>query len=316
MRIGLIDMDNTGNFPNLALMKISAAHKRAGDSVEWYMPFNDRYDKVYVSKVFSFSPDYDEVINADQVVYGGTGYQIKLINGKEVFSADAWGKKHFSRELPEDWDRIYPDYSLYPRLTYDTAYGFLTRGCPRGCSFCHVAAKEGTRVFQVGELRDFWGGQRNIVLCDPNILAFSKWDKLLIDLIKSKSWINFNQGLDARLMTEGKALLLSKVKMKEVHFAWDRMNDRDKVLRGLELYASYATRKPHGAFGTVYVLVNFDTEFDDDLERISTLRNMGYHAYVMIYDKEHADPIYNKLARWCNNRYIFKTVDKFWDYVC
>ena len=84
-RIGLIEVDGGKTFPNLALMKISAYHKSIGDEVSWYYPFDTRYDKVYMSKVFSFTPDYDECINADEVVKGGTGYAISLVNGVEVF---------------------------------------------------------------------------------------------------------------------------------------------------------------------------------------------------------------------------------------
>ena len=137
MRIGLIDVDSH-NFPNLPLMKLSAWHKANGDTVEWYEPLFHSYgeplDKVYMSKVFSFSPDYQYCINAKEVVKGGSGYCISLKDGKEIFD------KSNDIELPYEIEHIYPDYSLY-NIT-DTAYGFLTRGCPRGCHFCHVACKD------------------------------------------------------------------------------------------------------------------------------------------------------------------------------
>lgn len=137
MRIGLIDVDGH-NFPNLPLMKISAYHKKQGDSVEWYEPlFSGHMDKVYMSKVFSFTPDYPYYVDADEVVKGGSGYAIELSEGVEHYN------KEKDIELPYEIEHIYPDYSLYPELTKDTAYGFLTRGCPRGCSFCHVKDKEG-----------------------------------------------------------------------------------------------------------------------------------------------------------------------------
>ena len=136
-RIGLIDVDGGKSFPNLALMKISAWHKAQGDDVSWYNPFDGWYDDVYLSKVFSFTPDYDYYINATNIHRGGTGYCIDLVDGKEVFH------KERDHELPYEVEHIYPDYSIYPQLTKDTAFGFLTRGCPRGCSFCIVAGKEG-----------------------------------------------------------------------------------------------------------------------------------------------------------------------------
>lgn len=305
MRVGLIDVDGK-NFPNIALMKLSAHCKREGDTVEWYTPFSERYDVVFMSKVFSFTPDYDLVINANRVVRGGTGYCISLINGKEVFDTAE------NIVLPEEIEHIYPDYSLY-NIT-DTAYGFLTRGCPRGCEFCIVGKKEGKCSRKVADLSEFWNGQKNIVLCDPNILACKDWKELLQQLIDSKANVDFNQGLDIRLMTEEKAYMLNQVKIKEIHFAWDRYEDKELVLEKLRMYAEVGKFKPHSHNAIVYTIVNFDTTFEQDLERIYTLREMGYWAYVMIYDKQHCDRKYRDLQRWVNNRIIFAECEKFEDY--
>ena len=305
-KIGLIDVDGH-NFPNIPLMKISAYHKAKGDHVEWYDPmFSPHMDKVYVSKVFSFSQDFDYFINADEVSYGGSGYCISLVNGKEVFD------KSKDIELPSEIEHIFPDYSLYG-IT-DTAYGFLTRGCPRGCSFCHVEAKEGRRSYKVADLNEFWNGQKNIVLCDPNILACREWKDLLQQLIDSKAWVDFNQGLDIRLMTEEKAEMLKQIKTKELHFAWDRYQDKDKILPKFKMFKEITGIRARDLL--VYVLCNFDTTLEQDLERIYTLREMGYWAYVMLYDKEHIPKGHTlrKLARWVNNRPIFATCPTFEEY--
>ena len=167
MHIGLVDVDGH-NFPNLPLMKISAWHKQHGDTVEWYEPLfhgtGVPFDKVYVSKVFSFTPDYPYYINAKEIYKGGSGYCINLLDGKEVFD------KTKDVELPQEIENIYPDYSIYYNKVPDienTAYGFLTRGCPRGCDFCHVKDKEGECSVKVTNLNTFWRGQKNIVLLDP-----------------------------------------------------------------------------------------------------------------------------------------------------
>ena len=304
MRIGLIDVDGH-NFPNLALMKLSSYHKNQGDYVEWYQPFSDRYDRVYMSKVFSFTPDYDLVVNADEVIKGGTGYAISLINGKEYF------EKNKDKDLPYEVEHSFPDYSIYPSIQ-NTAYGYLTRGCPRGCNFCIVAGKEGKKAIQVASLEEFWNGQNNIILLDPNIIASPNKVELLERLADANAYVDFSQGIDARLLTEELCKKLSKIKMKKIHFAWDKYNDRDVILEKLEMFREY--KKMNSRNAIVYVIVNFDTTIEQDLERIYTLRDIGYWAYVMIYDKQHCKPIYRDMQRWCNNRAIFSAVPRFEDY--
>lgn len=309
MRAGLIDVDGGKSFPNIALMKISAWHKAQGDEVSWYESFDGWFDRVYMSKVFSFTPDYDYVINATEIIKGGSGYCIDLVNGKEEFHPER------DIQLPSEIEHIYPDYSIYPTLTRDTAFGFLTRGCPRGCDFCIVGKKEGKCSRKVADLKEFWNGQKNIVLCDPNILACPDWKDLLQQLIDSKAQVDFNQGLDIRLMTEEKIAMLNQIRIKEIHFAWDRYQDKDKILPKFKLFSEKSSKmkaKSHDAI--VYTIVNFDTTLEQDLERIYTLRDLGYWAYVMVYDKEHCDPIYRKLQRWVNNRFIFGSCKRFEDY--
>ena len=306
MKIGLIDVDGH-NFPNLALMKLSAWHKSQGDSVEWYQPmFSGHMDKVYMSKVFSFTPDYEYFVDADEVIRGGSGYAITLENGKEVYN------KNLDAPLPDEIEHMYPDYSIY-NIT-DTAYGFLSRGCPRGCSFCHVEAKEGRKSYKVADLSEFWSGQKNIVLCDPNILACRDWKDLMQQLIDSKAWIDINQGLDIRLMTAEKAEMIKQMKVKELHFAWDRYQDKDIIVPKLKEFKAITKLDIRKLI--VYVLCNYDTTIEQDLERIYTLRELGYWAYVMLYDKEHIPRghTYKKLQRWVNNRFIFakcKTFDEY-----
>lgn len=309
-RIGLIDVDGGKSFPNLALMKISAWHKAQGDEVSWYNQFDGWFDDVYLSKVFSFTPDYDLCINATTIHRGGTGYCIDLVDGREVYH------KERDHELPYEVEHIYPDYSIYPQLTEETAFGFLTRGCPRGCSFCIVAGKEGRCSRKVADLKEFWNGQKKIVLCDPNILACPDWKDLLIQLRDSNALVDFNQGLDIRMMTKEKIELLNQIRITEIHFAWDRYKDKDVILPKFRLFAENTNirKKNTGHAAIVYTLVNYDSTLEQDLERIYTLRDLGFWAYVMIYDKEHCDHIYKDLQRWCNNRFVFSRCKRFEDY--
>lgn len=308
MKIGLIDVDGH-KFPNIPLMKLSAYHKQRGDSVEWYQPlFSGHMERVYMSKVFSFTPDYEYYIDADEVIKGGSGYCIELVNGEEIYHPER------DRQLPPEIEHIYPDYSLYPELTQDTAYGFMSRGCPRGCDFCHVAAKEGRKSYKVADLSEFWRGQKNIVLLDPNTIACADWKDILHQLIDSGAWVDFSQGVDIRLMTEEKAEMIKCIKIKSIHFAWDRYEDKDKIVPKFRMFkemTGWDRRKM-----TVYVLTNFDTTIEQDLERIYILRDLGYWPYVMIYDKEHTKPTdtVRKLQRWVNMRAVFESTSRFEDY--
>lgn len=309
MKIGLIDVDGH-NYPNLPLMKLSAWHKDKGDEVVWYDVFTGHCDKVYMSKVFTFSKDFPFPVDADEVVRRGTGYAIANINGREIYSKD---KDEF---LPFEIEHIYPDYSLYPEQTKDTAYGFMSRGCPRGCSFCHVKAKEGLKSVKVADLEEFWRGQKNIVLCDPNTLACKDWRDILQQLIDSKAKVDFNQGLDIRMMTEEKAIMLSKIPIKAIHFAWDRYEDKAIIQPKFLTFRKQSKVNPHDL--QVYCLVG-DKEKkvrSEDLERIYWLRDNGYAPYIMVYDKESLPKGHElrQLQRWVNNRFIFWKVNTFEDY--
>ena len=306
MKIGLIDVDGH-NYPNLPLMKISAWHKSQGDSVEWYSPmFSGHCDKVYMSKVFSFTPDYEYFVDADEIIKGGSGYCIELVDGKEVYH------KENDKDLPAEIEHIYPDYSLYPELTRDTAYGFLTRGCPRGCGFCHVEAKEGRCSHKVADLSEFWNGQKNIILCDPNILACKDHMELLQQLVDSKAKVEFNQGLDVRLINDRNIELLKRIKIKSIHIAFDDYKQKDIIEPKMRLLRE-KIKLDHRKL-SCFILTNFDTTLEQDLYRIQLCRELDISPYPMIYDKEHCDPIYRKLQRWCSD-FIFWSVPTFEQYV-
>lgn len=306
MNIGLYDADGH-NFPNLPLMKISAYHKSRGDKVDFVMPLC-KYDRIYVSRVFGdeYTTFKDFCFQADEIFYGGTGFAIKVQNGREVYH------KKLDTDLPPEIEHIYPDYSLYPDLTKNTAYGFLTRGCPNNCGFCIITQKEGAVSHKVADLSEFWRGQKYITLMDANLLACKDREDLLGQLIDSGASVDFTQGLDARFITPKIAEMLKKVITKRVHFAFDQMKYEKAVVRGLRTYKEICGKSDRDAI--VYILTNYDTAIEEDLYRVDKVRELGFSPDVRIYRKSTAPRLLRDLQRWCNNRILFRSCE-FMDFV-
>lgn len=287
MKIGLIDVDGHG-FPNLALMKLSAWHKAQGDSVEWYFPIehddDHGLDRVYMSKVFTFTPDYEPMIFADEIVTGGTGY-------KDYGS------------LPEEIEGTFPDYSIYG--PYDFAIGFLTRGCIRNCPWCIVPTKEGYI-----HASDTWQhikrpDSRQIVFMDNNVLACEHGIRQIEDMGKHKIWVDFNQGLDARLIGEAEAKLLAKLHW--IRFI--RMScDTSAMIPVVEQAAKRLTRA--GAARSrlwCYVLVQ---EVDEAHERVEALRKIGITPFAQPYRDYNGGEITEEqmyFANWVNKKSCFNS---------
>jgi len=291
MKIGL--WSDSHNFPNLVLMKLSAYHQERGDRVEMLNHLNT-YDLVYCSKTFDFTPDADDraIINADQVIKSGTGYG------------------DLTSRCPYEIEHSRPDYSLFPQFK-NTAYGFLTRGCPRGCKFCVVSQKEGRFSHGVSDLDEFWSGEKNIKLLDPNLLASRDHEIFLKQLSDSRAWVDFTQGLDIRFVTPDNISFLNSIKIKSVHFAWD--NPNEDLSQQFSFFVKHTKMSKHRR-PCAYVLTNFNSTHEQDLYRIYKLKEIGVDPYVMVFNKETAPRETRLLQRWVNNRIIFNSVDKFEDY--
>lgn len=305
MRIGLIDVDGH-HFPNLALMRISAYHKARGDTVEWWWSDLVHYDVVYMSKIFSdaYTPDVPEPLNADMVIKGGTGYCISL--GDD-------GKEHFDKSknnlLTDEIEHMFPDYSIYPQFEF--ALSMTSRGCPRQCHFCHVAAKEGCKSVRVASVSDFWNGQKEIKVLDPNITACRDKRDLMHQYRETGAYIDFTQGLDIRLLNDADIDDLNHMRIKRLHFAWD--NPQDDLYDKFKAFDEKYKRK-HRSYKVAYVLVNFNSTMEQNLERIYKLKELHYDPYVMVYDKPHAPREIRFLQRWCNSKFIFQSCPRFEDY--
>ena len=276
----LIDVDS--KIPNLALMRASTYHKQRGDSVKLgYDPMFDHPDLCYASKILDFTPE-PEYMPDCETLKGGTGYDLH------------------ARMPFDDYDRIMPDYSLYPKFDY--AIGRFTRGCPNRCPWCVVPKMDGNDVRHVADLRDFWDGQKVVRVLDDNILADS--DEFIRDceqLSEARVHVIW-EALDIRLITDATAKALTSVKNeKSLHFAWDSHAQDEAVPRGIECLSRNGIKPYRLMF---YVLVGFNTSREYDMRRIMTLHEMGANPFVMPFDK--SDPYQKHLARWCNNKFIFK----------
>lgn len=288
MLIGLHDSDATG-FPNLALMKLSAWHKMQGDTVEWWKPLF-QYDRVYSSKIFTFSP-VNPYLPLD-AVRGGTGYGIM-------------------DELPAEIDVMFPDYSIYPKCNY--AIGFLTRGCIRKCPWCVVPRKEGG-IRKYSNWRDIKRpDSRDIVFMDNNVLACDWGIEQIESMMGENVRVDFNQGLDARLITNDVARMLSQLKwIRFIRMSADTDAMLEVVLSAIDRLRYYGV-KPYRIF--VYVLVQDITSAE---KRVIRLREVGANPFAQPYRDfaTNTEPSIEQrcFARWVNDKAIFKTVDTFAEY--
>lgn len=309
MRIGLVDVDCHAKkkkrgatvYPNLALMKISAWHKSKGDTVEWYSSFGS-YDVVYMSKIFNFTPDFPYVIrNAGRIVKGGTGYSLTVT-------------------LPDDIDRTQPDYSIYPALPKDVAYGFLTRGCPNKCPWCVVPRKEGGLYPYMDVDEVATPERRKLILMDNNFLAAGDYSiDQLHKIIERDYRVDFNQAIDARLVDTVNAPLLAKVHWlyRRIRFGCDTTKQIEQCERAMRLIDGYGYR------GEYFIYCMITDDFKESYQRIMFWWEINQRAreshsgnQVYPYAQPYRDPDkrtspipqwQKDLASWTNKKMCFET---------
>ena len=282
MKIGLIDVDGH-RFPNLALMRLASWHKQRGDMVEWWSGFT-HYDRVYLSKVFTFTPDFSTVIDADEIITGGTGYRDY-------------------RSLPPEVEATAPDYNIYP--WYKRAVGFLTRGCIRQCPWCVVPHKEGyihpVATWEQVKRPD----SREIIFLDNNILASGYGLEQIDRMSREKVWVDFNQGLDARLVTTKSAAMLARLHwIRFVRLSCDT-SDMLPVVEQAAAYLQEAGVKNWRLWA--YVLVQ---NVPDAHRRVLALEQMGITPFAQPYrafDGGEPTGEQKAFARWVNNRPVHKS---------
>lgn len=292
MRIAIHSVDGM-KYPNLALMRLSAWHKEQGDSVEWFMPLM-RYDRVYASKIFTFTPD-DPYLPAD-AIRGGTGYNVQS-------------------RLPEEVEAARPDYTIYPQ--FPAAYGFLTRGCVNKCSFCVVPRKEGA-LHVVADIEEICntntGFRREVVLMDNNFIA-APLDFCREQVEKMRRLhlrVDFNQATDARRYNEETARIMARVPwLKYPRLSCDSDAEIPSVVRAMALLRKFGTKGDI----FVYILARNDG-IESALHRISSLVSadpkcvpfvMPFRSLDAAGDKRPPGPRLKALARWCNRQWIRKS---------
>ena len=285
MKIGLIDVDGH-NFPNLALMKISAFHKAQGNTVEWVNHF-DTYNKVYMSKIFSFTPDVTTCINADEIVKGGTGYDV-------------------TSKLPSHIERMDPDYSIYPN--HEFSIQFFSRGCIRSCPFCLVRQKEG-KIHPV-ELMELNPRGKHIKVLDNNFFANPLWRDAVEFLNTTKQPVNIH-GVDVRIMNEEQAKALNTMRLSgsSIHIAWD--NPKEDILPKVEEMLKHVKCYKIAC----YVLIGYWSTPEEDLYRVTKLDELGIDPFVQPYrdyENKRIPTQYEKdFASWVNKKERFKSCNFF-----
>lgn len=294
MNVSLVDVDGTG-FPNFALMKLAAWHKLNGDSVDWYSPLFSHPERIYASKIFTFTPDFTDYASGDpEPVKGGTGYD-------------------FAARLPDEVESMVPDYSIYPDVSF--AIGFLSRGCIRKCPWCVVPKKEGL-IRRYANIETVAAGRRDVVLMDNNFLALDRefMEEQVERSVRLKLRLDFNQGLDARLVDEETARILARVRWwKYIRFSCDTASIVPAVVNAMKLMRKAGYK---GEFFIYFLAVDVQETLDRIMRVVSSDKRVT--PFVMPYraldtDGRIVSEETKRLARWCNRAWIRKSCS-FLDY--
>lgn len=322
MKIAIIDADllyiKKHRFPNLACMKISGYYKGLGCDVVLKLDYNnlEKFDKVFISKVFTRTVVEDKVLQLPNVKYGGTGFFYdkapKLDDCIEHHMPDynlynEWVETQVKQGVKRLHLKYYTDYSI----------GFTTRGCFRRCKFC--VNQNSTKVYCHSPINEFLDSNRKkICLLDDNILGFAKWNEVISELQKTGKKFEYKQGMDLRLITNEKAKMLTKSNYDgDYIFAFDNINDKNEIEEKLKLWKKYNTTKSQNT--KLYVFCGFDRndmwddnfwkkDIADTFERIKILMKYNCKPYIMRHEKYQESPyrgMYINIAQWCNQPSLF-----------
>jgi len=287
-KILLVNVDST--IPNLALEKLRVYYERKGDKVTKVkdesariLPFIDGYNKIYVSCVFDYNKHFCKKWEGIANI-GGSGYSLKKC-------------------LPVKIEQIKPKIN----------FGFTTRGCIRNCYFCIVPEKEGG-IHVVGDIYDLWDGEgKDITLLDNNILAAPEhFFKISKQLKKENLRVDFNQGLDHRLLTNRICKELFSLTFSfpgKMRFAFDHISYEKSVKRALEMLLKYGLRVGCMKWRTRwYVYIGVSDTIDTVMRRINILRDAEQLVFVMRDRKVQDNPEFAEIYSWGCNVWAYTTV--------
>lgn len=333
-KIGIIDadlLDGGTRHPNLVCLKLSGWHKQQENDTELIKDWKqvlygaERYDHLYIARVFDFTRIPEGVTQLENVTYGGTGFKEGFLTYAEnPDDASTIERAGFMRALPNEIEHTMPDYHLYDSFVADEiargikpgkykdymdfSIGYTTRGCFRHCKFCVNECSNGV-VFHA-HVREFLDPTRKMIyLWDDNILAYPRWRDVFEELAETGKRFQYRQGMDIRLMTDEKAEVLSRAKYYgDYIFAFDHPEERRFIERGLDIWRRHNTKIPK-----LYVLCGWDSQDEKDIEatfmRIEVLMKHRALPYIMrheYYKKSKYRGMYITLARWCNQPSFFK----------
>jgi hypothetical protein len=285
MRILLVEPDYYTRFPPIGLLKLASHHRNKGDSVELVRGKKQVKmvpNRIYVTSLFTYSwkPVHDAVkyykfIYPNVELWLG-GIYASLMPEHAMLS----GADRVYRGLFTEAEDVMPAYDLVPN--WNGSIIFSSRGCLRKCGFCAVPKLEhnpnGIRysikdlVFQAHDRLIFW---------DNNILANDNWEAIFNEVIELNLKVDFNQGLDARLITDESAELLSQLKLNFIRIAYDTNLVGPSVKRSIDLLHEHGVRKKKII---VYTLFNFDDAPDDFFGRVKNILNWGAACYPMRFE--------------------------------
>ena len=314
MKIRLTQID--GKLPNLALMKLSHWHKSNGDdvyltrSVEREL-FQDEFDVVYGSAIFSFSQPMIErfVLNFPNAIIGGTGLWAKAFLEHSTALTQDIGKTVESEVIHSEYENY--DYSIYPQFT--GSIGFTQRGCRLRCKFCVVPEKEG-KPRSVNTIHDIWkqnplNTQKHIHLLDNDFFGQDKeqWMERVKEIKEGGFKVCFNQGINIRLITDESAHWIAQLpyyddqfKAKRLYTAWDNLKDERIFFEGIDRLEKAGVNLSNVQ---VYMLIGFDPEetMDRIFHRFNKMVERKIRPFPMVYNNK--DKELKRFQRWVVRRY-------------